>query len=286
MKIEKKNRLTESEKKQVWKLEKDAFAVEGLVNHAYLSNEINAVKEAPCFYLGYERGRLVSFLTTFIPTCKESEVLATTAIEERGKGYFTALWKEAKEELQRIGIEQVLFVVEKNSRSGKAKLQAYPKAEWERSEYHMEYRGRRTMEQEKKDSLRFELVTRENIDRFAEVTGDIFEEINRHSNFYDSLLEEKDREGYFVFDREKVVGVCNISYEGGRAYFYGVGVVGKERGKGYGRRMLLSALSLINAEAESIVLDVDSHNPAAYGLYRKVGFEPLNQVEYYKYIVD
>mgnify|MGYP007090628518 CR=1 FL=1 len=59
MKIEKKNRLTESEKKQVWKLEKDAFAVEGLVNHAYLSNEINAVKEAPCFYLGYERGRLV-----------------------------------------------------------------------------------------------------------------------------------------------------------------------------------------------------------------------------------
>jgi ribosomal protein S18 acetylase RimI-like enzyme len=57
-----------------------------------------------------------------------------------------------------------------------------------------------------------------------------------------------------------------------------MGVVPEARGHGFGREMLLHALSEARAaDAPSVTLSVDARNQPAWNLYRSLGFEPYDQ---------
>ncbi len=67
---------------------------------------------------------------------------------------------------------------------------------------------------------------------------------------------------------------------------YGVAIDEKYRGKGHGKAMLTLALDSFFMEGDSLSLEVDSHNPTAYGLYKALGFEIDFQVDYHSLILS
>jgi len=91
MRIEMPNKLTENQITEILNLETVSFGEDVLENHDFLSNEINFDKTVQCFYMGYVTDMLVAFLTTFIPTSYEGEILAVTHPEYRGRGYLKKL---------------------------------------------------------------------------------------------------------------------------------------------------------------------------------------------------
>ncbi len=117
MRIEMTNKLTENQITEILNLETVLFGEDALENHAFLSNEINFDKTVQCFYMGYENDVLVAFLTTFIPTSYEGEILAVTHPDYRRRGYFKKLFQCAKETLLLKGINKVLLVVEPKAKA-------------------------------------------------------------------------------------------------------------------------------------------------------------------------
>ena len=281
MRIEMTNKLTENQITEILNLETVSFGEDALENHAFLSNEINFDKTVQCFYMGYENDVLVAFLTTFIPTSYEGEILAVTHPEYRGRGYFKKLFQCAKETLLLKGINKVLLVVEPKSRSGVEVLKSFKYTRLEHSEYRMSYSGSKTLIEY--PNLKFFQVNNENKEIFAKITREAFPDLDDSSNFIDTVIHSENRKGYIAYKEGVPVGVFDFNYEEGRAFLYGVAIAIPYRGKGFGKQLVGFALNEGLKKSDKVVLDVDSENPIAFNLYKKCGFQIDFQVDYYRY---
>lgn len=281
MRIETTNRLTENQITEILNLETVAFQADALENHAFLSNEINFDKTLQCFYMGYEKDKLSAFLTTFMPTSYEAEVLAVTHPDYRGKGCFKKLFQAAKETLLLAGINKILLVVEPKSKSGVEVVKNFERAKLERSEYRMSCNGSKTLPEY--PDLQFFEVNNQNKEIFAEITRDVFPDLEERSNFIDTVISSKNRKGYIAYKEEIPVGVFDFNYEEGDTFLYGVGVATPYRGKGFGKQLVGFALNDGLKKFDKVVLDVDSENPIAFNLYKKCGFQIDFQVDYYRW---
>ena len=281
MRIEMTNKLTENQITEILNLETVSFGEDALENNAFLSNEINFDKTVQCFYMGYENDVLVAFLTTFIPTSYEGEILAVTHPEYRGRGYFKKLFQCAKETLLLKGINKVLLVVEPKSKSGVEVLKSFKYAKLERSEYRMSYSGSKTVTEY--PNLKFFQVNDENKEIFSEITREAFPDLDDSSNFIDTVIHSENRKGYIAYKEGVPVGVFDFNYEEGHAFLYGVAIAIPYRGKGFGKQLVGFALNEGLKKSDKVVLDVDSENPTAFNLYKKCGFQIDFQVDYYRY---
>ncbi len=281
MRIEMTNKLTENQITEILNLETVSFGEDALENHAFLSNEINFDKTVQCFYMGYENDVLVAFLTTFIPTSYEGEILAVTHTEYRGRGYFKKLFQCAKETLLLKGINKVLLVVEPKSRSGVEVLKSFKYTRLEHSEYRMSYSGSKTLIEY--PNLKFFQVNNENKEIFAKITREAFPDLEDSSNFIDTVIYSENRKGYISYREGVPVGVFDFNYEEGHAFLYGVAIAIPYRGKGFGKQLVGFALNEGLKKSDKVVLDVDSKNPTAFNLYKKCGFQVDFQVDYYRY---
>lgn len=282
MEIEKFTELTETQKDEINALEDICYEGEGLSNRAFLSNEINVDRSIPCFYLGYEKGELVCFLTTFIPESTEAEVVAFTRPDMRRKGYFRLLFTAACMELGVRGIKRMVFALEPKSLSGAAALKSFGETKLLRSEYRMVFACAPSAHAAAEESLRFEEVCERNSADFLKLECEEFGDEERSDSYIDSLLTNPRRTGYVAYEGKNPVGVYCVNYdEFPDGFIYGVVVEEKLRGKGYGRRLMTHALSVATKPTGRAILDVDSNNPAAFELYKKLGFTVTFQVDYY-----
>ena len=139
--------LTPRQTEQVRALEQAACAPEALENGAWLSNELNFDRALPCFYLAWPQDAPgpedapAAFLTLFLPTREQAEVVAFTHPAHRRRGYFKALCARAAARCRAAGIPEFLFAVEPRSAGGRAVLETTPGCVWSHSEYRMEYTG-------------------------------------------------------------------------------------------------------------------------------------------------
>lgn len=279
--IEKTNKLTEDQMARILNLENAAFREDGLENHAFLSNEINFNKKLPCFYMGYEKDELVTFLTTFIPTSYEAEIKAVTHPEYRRKGYFKKLFEAAKEILLTAGVNKALLVVEPKSKSGVSVIKTFEDVKLHHSEYKMSYSDSKALIEY--PDLQLIQVNNENREIFTEITHDAFPELEGDSNFIDAVINSKNRKGFIVYKKGVPVGVFDYNYKVVHVFLYGLGIATLHRGKGFGKELVKAALIEGFKKSDKIVLDVDSENPRALNLYKKCGFQIDFQVDYYRY---
>lgn len=79
-------------------------------------------------------------------------------------------------------------------------------------------------------------------------------------------------------------GKLRVNGDDGCYGIYGV-IIDKElRGRGIGGKALMLTINkLIETGAESIYLEVDSENPVAFNLYKKLGFEVSSEFSYYPF---
>lgn len=280
MRIETTNILSEKQKSEILKLETIVFKEDNLENHAFLSNEINFDKKLQCFYLGYENKEIIAFLTTFMPTSCEVEILAFTHPEHREKGYFKKLFQAAKENLSLVGINRILLVVEPKSKSGIKVLKTFKDAEFVRSEYRMSYKGSKVLIDY--ENMQYVELNNYNKEIFSNITQEAFSDLEENSNFIDAVISSENRKGYIVYKDEISIGVFDFNYEEGDAFLYGVAILTPYRGKGFGKQLVRFALFEGLKKSDKVVLDVDSENPIAFNLYKKCGFKIDFQVDYYK----
>ena len=99
------------------------------------------------------------------------------------------------------------------------------------------------------------------------------------------LPEEEEKRGmtiYLAEAEEKIVGKVHLQVSSGTGGIYGLGVLPENRGKGYGRAILLKAIEKLKAaNTEQIMLQVAAENEKALRLYKSCGFEETSVMDYF-----
>lgn len=283
MKVKKTNVLTKDEESEIVSLENRVLKNDNLNYRAFLSNEINFDKSLPCFYMYYEGDELIAFLTTFMPSSSEAEITAFTHPKYRKKGYFNSLLECAKETLAKAEINKVLFVVEPKSTSALEVMKAKKCTEIDRSEYKMSYLISEGELVHSECNLEFVKVDNNNKDIFEMIDEDAFPEEEPNEEFTNSIISSQNREAYIGYKDGEPVGCFNINYEEEDAFLYGIAVISKYRGQGFGKNIVKFALDKGLQKFDKVVLEVDSENPIAFNLYKKCGFTIDFQEDYYIY---
>lgn len=275
--------LTKTQISEIEALQSLSFLPEGLENHVFLSSEMNVYKDLDCFFFGYEDNKLISFLCAFLPSRKEVEFNGFTHPDHRKKGCFTSLVEHALNLYGSSHFSQALFQRELNSHSGLTYLQKrYP--ELDRSEYLMTLEKQHWNNKEQIGTL--ELVTEQCKEETIAVMSDAFgEDKDESAHVLAYLLNQSDRKTFLYRKEGKAVGVLNALSEDGVWVIHGVGILQAFRNQGMGTHMLSLALDVLFKEAATIQLEVDSQNPPALSLYRKLGFQTTSQVDYHRLIL-
>lgn len=122
-------------------------------------------------------------------------------------------------------------------------------------------------------------LTMENREEYLQINNDAFLRVPNGAT-----LTEKDIDGYLREAREgdfyflvsadgENIGMLNVYIHDGTGEF-DIGLKAAARGKGYGRRLLETAVSFLNEQkAEKIELVVMDSNRIAYEMYKKRGFK-------------
>lgn len=101
------------------------------------------------------------------------------------------------------------------------------------------------------------------------------------------LPEEEEKRGMTIYIAEmgdRIIGKVNLQMsEGGTGGIYGLGVLPENRGRGFGRAILVHAVEkLKDAKAAEIMLQVAAENATALGLYKSCGFEETSVMDYFE----
>lgn len=256
---------------------------DGLKEDIYLSNELNFSKEMKNVFVLYEANKLVSVLAMFVPTESEGEISAYTLPEYRNKGYFKELFGRAKQELIKYKVLDILLVCEDVSKSGKAVIQKL-NAKYDFTEYSMKYANKDKINP---DDFKSKLYTADikDIDILADISMKGFKAKSHEESkqFVKSILEAEDRIQLVTKVDGKHVGMVSVGVHEDKCGIFGVTISPECRGKGLGKELLKLALNyLIQRNHDNIWLDVDSKNDIAFKLYKSIGFNVENAVEYYR----
>lgn len=276
------NRLSEKSIKEVLNLEKVCAEYDKLKGSVYLDTSLNFNHCINSVFLLYENRELISMLSMFIPTQQEAEISAFTLPKYRCNGYFKALLSKAVEELRKFDIQDILFVCERQSISGKGVTTAF-NANYEYTEYSMRFNKDRYVD---RGAYRLLLLGPhfKEIDKIIDTSMKTFNDSYEDSKSrIENFFESETREQYLAGLNDEIIGLGSINQERDEASICGFGIVPEFRGKGYGKELLHLLIDrLWQTGKTEIMLDVNSENAHALELYKKSGFHIEVAFEYYR----
>ena len=281
--------LDEGQEEQIRELEELCNASEKppLQSYVYLASDANKNPSQDCFYLLYEDGMLVSFLSVFAPR-QEAEISAFTHPDYRRRGYFSALLERMRSQWK--DLTQLLFVAEPVSKSAQAVLKRLG-ASYDFSEYMMYYGAnpakRQPSGQNHSNSalLKLRKVTPSDRSVMTGLYASIFSMKEKDaSDWFDRLMEEPSVSVFQGMLGDTVVGVAGLSDEGDRMTLFGMGVKKALRGRGYGRELLQLVLEYWSKHygEKELLVECDSHSSRAVSLFKRHGFLVATQFDYYQ----
>lgn len=285
------NRLEEVQEEQIRELEEICNQHESpaLQSYVYLSSDMNREQSRNCFYLLYEQGKLVSFLSVFAPH-QEGEISAFTHPDFRGRGYFSALLGRMREEWP--SLTRLFFITEPSSKSAQAVLKKLG-ASYSFSEYMMYYEEGSPQKGSSKKSavsgaaeIRLKKVNPVDRAVMAGLYASIFSMQERDAaDWFDRLMEEPSVHVFQAVAGNTVVGTGALSDEGDRMTLFAMGVKKPLRGRGYGRRLLQQLVEYWREHfgEKELLLETDSHSPRAVSLFKRHGFKIATQFDYYQF---
>ena len=238
-------------------------------------------------FLFYEDGILTGYLVLDDHGTAARELTGMVHPEHRRKGIFTALLAAAKEESRGRGVRKLILICEDSSRSGRAFVTATG-AHYDSSEYRMvleTFREKKIFD----DRLFFRQANESDLEALVTILVDGFDDTVEEvkSSITDSF-EEPYCHFYLATFGEVSLG-CNEPVACLKLYemqdevgIYGFVVRSAYRGRGYGRQMLEETIRTIQARSQKkIMLEVDTQNTNAIGLYRSCGFKETTTYGYY-----
>ncbi len=141
-----------------------------------------------------------------------------------------------------------------------------------------------TNREKENDVLDKTKLSKENIKEYVDIYNKSFMDMP-HGTYIEmedakGYLENKnDNEAYFiVIDKGESIGFLNTIVKGNKGFF-DIGLAKEYRGKGYGRRLLETAIQYLNEKKiEELCLTVIEKNSIAYEMYKKRGFKVYNKI--------
>lgn len=238
-------------------------------------------------FLFYEDGILAGYLVLDDHGATARELTGMVHPDHRRKGIFTALLAAAKEECRGRGVRRLILVCEDSSRSGRAFV-ATTRTHYEFSEYRMVLESFR----EKKlfdDRLLFRQASENDVEALVSILLDGFNgTVEEVKSSITNCFEEPYCQFYLATlnqvssGRKDPIGCLKLYEMQDEVGIYGFVVRSSYRGRGYGRQMLEETIRTIQARShKQIMLEVDTENTNAIGLYRSCGFKETTTYGYY-----
>lgn len=233
-------------------------------------------------FLYYVDEQLVGYLEADSYGRKEKELTGMVHPDFRRQGIFAALFTAAKEELQQRGVQKLIFVCEHKSEPGRAFLAtsgtelAYAEHEMWLGTFHE--RGRRT------EGLSMRRAGTEDIDTIVSFLATDSGNVEGVKGWVTELMGKPAQFWFFLVSLNgQPLGTVRLDFMDDVIGIYAFEVRPGYRGLGYGREMLEQLIHIAKAESNKpIMLDVETGNTNAAGLYLSCGFEIKTTYDYYE----
>ena len=220
------------------------------------------------------------------------EITGMVLPEYRRQGIFSKLHELVIAECRRRNAGSILVLCDKKSVSGQRFLERVG-AVYKFSEFEM-YLHNESAEiiEERLHGINFRKATnadaceiaRQNTIYFGDRPGEENEDV---PNKRILLPEDEEKRGMTIYLAEKddrIIGKAHLQLINGIGGIYGLGILPENRGKGYGRAVLLNAIEkLKNARASKIMLQVAAENATALNLYKSCGFQETSVMDYFEF---
>jgi ribosomal protein S18 acetylase RimI-like enzyme len=237
-------------------------------------------------FMYYEDGRLIGYLSGDSYGTKEKELTGMVHPDYRRRGIFSALFEAARETYRQAGAERLVLICERSSTSGRAWV-ATTGAVHDFSEHEMVL-GTYHERGKKMEGLEVRLATEEDTEPIVAILAtDTGNETDVRA-WVSYLLAHPEESNFFLATlRGKPLGTIRLDDRGDEMGIYGFEVRMGYRGLGYGRQIMEQVIRYSQARfPKPIMLDVDTTNTNAIGLYRSVGFEIRTTYDYYGYTLS
>ncbi len=232
-------------------------------------------------FLYYEDGMLVGCLNIPHFGTREKELTGVVHPDYRRRGIFRELLNAAKEECLDRGIHRLILVCEQASTSGQVFVKAAG-APLNFSEYEMVLG---TLQKRGPFAERLDLrkAGTADLDVLANILASSFnDEVEGAKQSAAFVLDSPNRQFYLASLAGEPIGCLNLDEGDAEIGIYAFGILPQYRRRGFGRQMLEEIISIIQAESQKgIMLDVETNNTNAIGLYLSCGFQIRTTYDYY-----
>jgi ribosomal protein S18 acetylase RimI-like enzyme len=244
-----------------------------------MDHSLNFRQEMGSWFLCRERGELEGVGSIFAPAEQEAEVSLCVRPSARRSGLGTALLRAAEAELDRQGVATRLLVCDRASGPGCLMVSAMGLG-LHHAEHTLAYDPRSP--RPRAAGIEVREGTEADRDEIVRVTADAFGDSPAGTaSFIRSSLAAARRRSWVGTLDGAIVASCFVGFEEGSASINTCAVPTREQGKGHMTELLYRVLDALVGRGTDILIDVDSLNERACGLYRKIGFREIRTVGYY-----
>lgn len=238
-------------------------------------------------YLYYENTSVVGYLGVSSFGGSEPEVNGMVHPDHRGQGIFRRLYGLMEEEMRRRGVKSLLLLSDQLSAAGQAFIQSVGGV-YHHSEYEMWLKAPQLERTDDAGNPQISLrkATNQDAGEVARQNAIYFEMENSQEALPTSLPEEEEKRGFIIYLAElegQVVGKINLELRPPQGGIYGLGVLPEFRSRGLGRQILMAGVkTLLEMNANEVMLQVNAVNANALRLYESCGFEATSTMDYYR----
>jgi ribosomal protein S18 acetylase RimI-like enzyme len=276
----KKQTLTEAEATAIEKLIVTCNNYERL----HMRIDVGALRQRPGNeandFLYYEDGILVGYLYVEGWGSRDRELVGMVHPDHRRNGIFSSLLAAAQDQCLQRDVQNLILVCEHFSQSGLTFVHSI-KAQHEYSEYEMvlgTFQERRKVHK----GLYIRQANKQDLEAIVSILATESGNVESISHWVAKLFDEPTSRFYLATLDEKPLGCLRLDFMSDQVGIYAFEVRLGYRGLGYGRQILEEVIRTIRSESQKrIMLDVETDNTNAIGLYLSCGFEIKTTYDYY-----
>lgn len=233
-------------------------------------------------FLYYEQGTLVGYLYVDSWGRKEKELTGVVTPEFRRRGIFRQLFEAAREECKGRGVECMILVCEQSSHTGHAFAKSV-KAHHDFSEHEMVL-GNFSTRQDFDPQFQMRPATPEDKEALTSIMATDVDNAEDARQLVDEFFKDSRQQLFLATLEGKSLGCLRLDYRSEAVGIYGFIVRPEYRGLGFGRQMLEYIIRHIYDEGpRTIMLEVETNNLNAIGLYGSCGFHVRTTYDYFNY---
>ncbi|WP_342515101.1 GNAT family N-acetyltransferase [Sporosarcina sp. FSL K6-1522] len=224
-----------------------------------------------------ENGELIAYLALY-GFGTSVEVCGMVKPSARRRQHFSTLWQTARQTIEEKGFSKILLNAPAPSTSAKAWLTAQS-CTYDFSEFQLKWHQQPI---EASNDVLLRKSRLEDTDFAVQLDMLAFNMSEADARLHQEEIQDGPNEQHFIIVAEgQDIGKIRVSNTDGEAYIYGFAILPEYQGKGYGGKTLCNIVKQEHEAGRSILLDVETKNMHALGLYEKIGFKIVQGQDYY-----